>query len=98
MDKRIKRLLCIACVLFAAVMAVVYIRPGITERGGDSSIRIDLNDFPVYIKSGFDPADLTRIPEAGEWETVAGAGRRNSLGVMNVLPSTAKRRFLSPFD
>jgi signal transduction histidine kinase len=61
---------------------------------------IDLNNYPLYVKSGFDPAQVLDIPELsdGSWlvkkpEKQRGLANIESLG----LPDTPRRFFLSPF-
>ncbi|MDR2135599.1 MAG: response regulator [Treponema sp.] len=71
--------------------------PGYPE-AGDGRFYVDLNEYPLYVKNGFDPADAAPDLSAGSWRVVRpeerdGAAIVKSLG----LPDTPSRPFLSPF-
>jgi class 3 adenylate cyclase len=63
------------------------------------SLYINLRDYPLYIKPGFDPANSRRIPMAAEGWTVIAASSSPApvqVGALEI-PGLPKRRFLSPF-
>jgi signal transduction histidine kinase/CheY-like chemotaxis protein len=64
--------------------------------GRRGTFYVDLNAYPLYVKSGFDsaPPDLS----AGFWRKI-GLEKRNDLAIVKSLdlPDTPRRFFLSPF-
>ncbi|MDR1654511.1 MAG: response regulator, partial [Treponema sp.] len=60
---------------------------------------IDLNDYPLYVKSGFDSARAGSFPNlSGDSWLVKRPGERGSLSIQSLgLPDTPRRFFLSPF-
>ncbi|WP_052299714.1 ATP-binding protein [Treponema primitia] len=68
------------------------------EPRGAGPLYIDLKTYPLYVKSGFSPADLLRGPDvsSGAWQVVevsAGPVMIRDFG----LPDLPRRVFLSPF-
>jgi signal transduction histidine kinase/CheY-like chemotaxis protein len=61
---------------------------------------VNLNEYPLYVKSGFTAADTAGMPDlsGGSWQ-VKGPGERRRLVVVKSLglPDTPRRFFLSPF-
>jgi signal transduction histidine kinase/DNA-binding response OmpR family regulator len=58
---------------------------------------INLNDYPRYAKSGFDPAALPDLSD-GSWVIKRPEERRGSATIESLgLPDTPRRSFLSPF-
>ncbi|GHV61703.1 adenylate cyclase [Spirochaetia bacterium] len=72
---------------------------GHQDPGNQGSLYINLRDYPIYIKTGFDPADIQSIPaSAGEWTVIAASPSPEPVQVGALdLPGLPKRRFLSPF-
>jgi signal transduction histidine kinase/DNA-binding NarL/FixJ family response regulator/HPt (histidine-containing phosphotransfer) domain-containing protein len=69
---------------------------------GDSrtGFYINLNDYPLYIKNGFNPADALVLPDLsdGSWLAKSPAERRGPANIESLrLPDTPRRFFLSPF-
>ncbi|GHV36679.1 hypothetical protein AGMMS49546_02480 [Spirochaetia bacterium] len=71
------------------------------DAGKAHALYINLKECPVYIKQGFDPADLVKLPDSGgEWALVEPdpANRDAPLFVRgHGFPNFPKRAFLSPF-
>ncbi|MDR2952387.1 MAG: response regulator [Treponema sp.] len=66
----------------------------IDRRGGSTPLYRNLRECPAYVKKGFDPADLRKIPdESGEWKRFENPTRR----IINSSLDLPKRRYLSPF-
>jgi signal transduction histidine kinase/CheY-like chemotaxis protein/HPt (histidine-containing phosphotransfer) domain-containing protein len=66
---------------------------------GQESLYINLNDYPLYVKNGFDPAAITDIPDhADESWLVREPEKRNAAAKIEALglPDMPRRRFLSP--
>jgi signal transduction histidine kinase/CheY-like chemotaxis protein/HPt (histidine-containing phosphotransfer) domain-containing protein len=66
----------------------------------ENSFYIDLNEYPLYVKNGFDAAGVTGIPDpaGGLWLIKRPADRNDSANIQSLgLPDTPPRRFLSPF-
>jgi signal transduction histidine kinase/FixJ family two-component response regulator/HPt (histidine-containing phosphotransfer) domain-containing protein len=61
---------------------------------------INLNDFPFYAKSGFDPADTATVPDAadGSWQVRMAGEQKPSKIVRNLGLDRPRRFFLSPFE
>jgi signal transduction histidine kinase/DNA-binding response OmpR family regulator/HPt (histidine-containing phosphotransfer) domain-containing protein len=61
---------------------------------------IDLNEYPLYVKNGFDPAGAAGIPDFsdGSWQTRR-PGEQNTARIVKFLGlDTPERFFLSPFE
>jgi signal transduction histidine kinase len=91
-----------AAMLLAAGMALLLCgcsamsaRPGLWK----SSLYINLNDFPLYTKSGFDPSDVFAAPDGADHSWRARAPGRMGVSTIEAqgLPDTPRRAFLSPF-
>jgi len=84
--------------IFYATMMLALIFYSWTEqskamRGENNPLYRNIRKCPAYIKKGFDPADLRKIPnEAGEWKRF----RTSSLHVTDSTLELPKRGFLSP--
>jgi len=69
------------------------------KRGGNSPLYINLRECPSFVRSGFDPADLLKIPDEsgpaalGVWKRFEGLSRRIGDSGLEI----PKRRFLSPW-
>ncbi|MDR2748005.1 MAG: response regulator [Treponema sp.] len=72
----------------------VFTNPARGDRG--DSFYIDLNTYPLYVKSGFDSGAAPDL--SGESWRIIGAGERGSAAVIKFLglPDTPRRPFLSP--
>jgi signal transduction histidine kinase/CheY-like chemotaxis protein len=92
-----KGLLPVLLGLFSAVLGgvvfIVILRPWAVKPG---PLRINLRDYPVYMKRGFDKAAINRKAAESEWEAVLPADGKGSAMVKNLLPDVSARRFLSP--
>ncbi|MDR3192059.1 MAG: histidine kinase, partial [Treponema sp.] len=65
-----------------------------------NSLYINLNDFPLYAKNGFDPAHIASVPDRadGSWRVKGPEERRKAAKIRSLgLPETPERVFLSPF-
>jgi signal transduction histidine kinase/CheY-like chemotaxis protein len=65
----------------------------------ENAFYINLNDFPLYVKNGFDLSDIAAAPDSadGSWR-VKGPERRGVASVESLgLPDMPRRAFLSPF-
>ncbi|MDR1971025.1 MAG: response regulator [Treponema sp.] len=83
-----------ALAAFLAGMAfLVLLRPWAAAPG---PLRIDLRDYPVYLKTGFNGADINRSPGETVWDAVLPAGEQKSAIIKDVLPWKNSRSFLSP--
>ncbi|MDR1971074.1 MAG: response regulator [Treponema sp.] len=92
--------------VFCAALPLVLWGCARTEPEPDS-LYINLNDYPLYVKNGFEEADITRVPEfspldpsAGPWRLIPsrpGDPRRPASIKNTGLPGLSKRVFLSPF-
>ncbi|MDR2304772.1 MAG: response regulator [Treponema sp.] len=61
---------------------------------------IDINSFPLYAKNGFNPADITTVPDStdGSWVVKRPEERKGMTTVESLgLPDMPRRTFLSPF-
>ncbi|MDR2303330.1 MAG: 7TM-DISM domain-containing protein, partial [Treponema sp.] len=66
----------------------------------EKSFYIDLNEYPLYVKEGFDPAGISASPNLsdGSWY-VRMPGEQSSMRIVKFLgPRTPRRFFLSPFE
>ena len=81
----------------------VWNEQSIIRRGGSSPLYRDLMEYPVYIRRGFDPADIypADMHSGAEWLDRFGEAVRfesRPLRIMDApLPDLPKRRFLSPW-
>jgi signal transduction histidine kinase/CheY-like chemotaxis protein len=84
--------------IFAAVLAgavfLILLQP---RSPGPGPIRINLRDYALYIKRGFNREDINRAPSLSSWDTVMDAGV-DKPAITKDLPGGERRRFfLSPF-
>jgi hypothetical protein len=49
-------------------------------------LRINLRDFPLYVKAGFHHADISRDPRETVWDAVLPAGEQKPAIIKDVLP------------
>jgi signal transduction histidine kinase/CheY-like chemotaxis protein len=71
-----------------------------SETAHRDDLYINLNDYPLYAKSGFDPADAAGVPDIsdGSWQIKAPGERKGRISVKFLgLPDMPRRFFLSPF-
>ncbi|MDR2143592.1 MAG: response regulator [Treponema sp.] len=94
-----KRLSTLAYMLFTVLLFLCGCapeKPGI----GKNSFYINLNDFPLYAKTGFDPADIATVPDTADdsWR-VKKPGRKevSTVKALQLLEDVPPRSFLSPF-
>ena len=82
--------------LFSAVLGgvffIIILRPWTVKPG---PLRINLRDYQVYMKRGFDMDAISRSPAESEWEAVLPADEGSAM-VNKLLPDASARRFLSP--
>jgi signal transduction histidine kinase/HPt (histidine-containing phosphotransfer) domain-containing protein/ActR/RegA family two-component response regulator len=80
---------------------LLLILPGcVPVYSGGKPFYINLNDYPLYVKNGFDPADITGIPDPSgkSWQITESADRTGAAKIKSLgLPGMPPRRFLSPF-
>jgi signal transduction histidine kinase/CheY-like chemotaxis protein len=77
--------------IFAVIIAgSVYIYLLIPGNVSESPLRIDLRDYPVYMKRGFHPEDLNRGPAESFWEGMMAPGEWKPAIVKNLLPREAE--------
>jgi signal transduction histidine kinase/ActR/RegA family two-component response regulator len=83
--------------ILAAVLAgaafLILLRPRPLEPG---PMRINLRDYPLYIKRGFNREDINRNPSLSSWDAALGAGVEKSALVRDLIPQENPRPFLSP--
>jgi len=84
-------------IFYAAMMIALvfysWIEQSKAMRGKDTPLYRNIRECPAYIKKGFDPADLRKIPnETGGWNRF----QTSSLHVTDSSLELPKRRFLSP--
>ncbi|MDR2144454.1 MAG: histidine kinase, partial [Treponema sp.] len=71
-------------------------KPGI----GENSFYINLNDFPLYAKNGFDPAGVAAVPDASDnsWRIKEPERKGvSTVKTLKLLEDVPPRSFLSPF-
>ena len=92
-----KSLLSILLGTFAAILAgmvfIVLLSPWKVK---PSPLRINLLDYPMYMKRGFQRADIYRNPAAMSWEVTVSPEERKSAIIKNFLVPEKRRLFLSP--
>ncbi|MDR2435171.1 MAG: hypothetical protein LBD47_11500, partial [Treponema sp.] len=102
MIKIMKRFSGLAYALSAAGLLFFFCGCAAVSSGQASrqSFYIDLNNYPLYAKNGFDPADIAAVPDSagGSW-TVKQPGERKGMTTVESLglPDMPRRAFLSPF-
>jgi signal transduction histidine kinase/DNA-binding response OmpR family regulator/HPt (histidine-containing phosphotransfer) domain-containing protein len=101
-DSNIKTLSGLACLfLLAWLLLFLYSCAGISsesERRGN--FYINLNEYPLYTRNGFDPSAVSDVPDisGGSWGVKLPGGRKGILSVEALgLPDIPRRFFLSPF-
>jgi signal transduction histidine kinase/ActR/RegA family two-component response regulator len=82
----------ILAVSLAATVFLALLQPW---KSGPGPLRIDLAERPVYMKRGFNAADLGRAPGDSSWDAVRLPGTRISARVDNFMPAAEKQAFLS---
>jgi signal transduction histidine kinase/DNA-binding response OmpR family regulator/HPt (histidine-containing phosphotransfer) domain-containing protein len=92
--------LCFGAGLLLILCGCATVYPGPDSR--EPAFYINLNEYPVYVKNGFEAADITRLPHLspGPWRVIQPPpdGKRRSVKIKNTgLPGLSKRAFLSPF-
>jgi signal transduction histidine kinase/ActR/RegA family two-component response regulator len=87
----------VALGVLAAVLAgaafFILLRPQTLKPG---PLRIDLRDYPLYAKRGFNREDLNRDPAPQSWDATLDAGTKKAAQVRALLARDSGRRFLSP--
>ncbi|MDR1024271.1 MAG: response regulator, partial [Treponema sp.] len=70
----------------------------VQEDSGQNSFYINLNDYPLYVKSGFDSADISAVPDHtdGSWLVKRPGERGGAAGVESLGLPVPRRFFLSP--
>ncbi|MDR3147241.1 MAG: response regulator [Treponema sp.] len=84
----------LAAVLGVAVFLIL-LRPQAPEPG---PIRIDLRDYPLYVKRGFNREAVSQAPSLSSWDVTLGAGEEKAALVEDLIPRGQGRPFLSPSD
>ncbi|MDR2136540.1 MAG: response regulator [Treponema sp.] len=83
--------------ILAAVLAgtafIILLRPPVLEPG---PLRVNLRDYPLYIKKGFDRESINRNPALLPWDAVLDAGETEPALVKNLVAQEQRRSFLSP--
>ncbi|MDR0732349.1 MAG: response regulator [Treponema sp.] len=59
-------------------------------------IRINLRDYPLYVKRGFNREDINRNPSLSSWDAALEAGEQKPAIVMDLIAQEQRRPFLSP--
>jgi signal transduction histidine kinase/ActR/RegA family two-component response regulator len=72
----------------------VLLRPGRLEPG---PLRINLRDYALYLKNGFQREDINRNPSLSSWDAVVPGGTEKSGQTGEHLKQENPRPFLSPF-
>jgi len=81
-----------------AAMLYAWNEQNIGKRGGNSPIYTNLRECPTYVRKGFDPADLRKIPDDGPqalggWKRFETSSRR----IVDSGLDIPKRNYLSPW-
>jgi signal transduction histidine kinase/ActR/RegA family two-component response regulator len=83
--------------ILAAVLAgatfFILLRPWALKPG---PLRIDLGDYPLYIKKGLYQESMNRSPSLSSWDAVLPAGRESPGRIKTVFAREDTRPFLSP--
>jgi signal transduction histidine kinase/ActR/RegA family two-component response regulator len=79
-------------VIAGAAVFLALLRPWAVKPG---PLRVNLRDYPVHMKRGFDSGDLLKNPEEISWEAALPGGEKKSLMAKNFFP-VEKRFSLSP--
>ena len=79
--------------VLGGVVFIIILRPWTVQPG---LLRVNLREYPVYLKRGFDRSAINCPAEKSEWEAVLPADDRVSAMVNKLLPEAGSRRFLSP--
>jgi signal transduction histidine kinase/ActR/RegA family two-component response regulator len=83
---------------FFAIAIVALAFYATTREAHEATVRVDLRAFPLYVKQGFDPQDVSQDPTQSEgWATIA-ANTSQSLLVKDILPTTTSRSFFNPTE
>jgi signal transduction histidine kinase/ActR/RegA family two-component response regulator len=82
----------ILAVVLGGIAFMVLLRPGGLEPG---PLRVDLREYPLYVKKGFLREDIHRPPAA--WDAALAGGEQKSAIVKDLLKTENRRPFLSPF-
>jgi class 3 adenylate cyclase len=83
------------CLILAFPVSPLAAEPAETP---DAAFVINLLDFPLYVKPGFDPEDIHRAPQAAGWLVLPPSNHRPRTARIPEFgfPGTPRRRFLSP--
>ncbi|GHV94831.1 hypothetical protein AGMMS50293_11510 [Spirochaetia bacterium] len=81
-----------AAVLGGAVF-IILLRPLSAQ---SNILRVNLKDYPVYMKRGFDRTVINSNPMESSWDAVLTPDDKKSAIVKNILPPAEHRPFLSP--
>jgi signal transduction histidine kinase/ActR/RegA family two-component response regulator len=94
MKKRLLPLLLgVLSALLGGAVFIALLRPWTIQPG---PLRVNLRDYPVYLKRGFDKSVINRNPAEGEWDAVIPAKDSRSAMIKKILPAEDGRPFLSP--
>jgi signal transduction histidine kinase/DNA-binding response OmpR family regulator len=96
---RLTRLFLAACLLFLLWGCAVP-EPDPRKNSFYVDLKIDLNEYPLYVKDGFDPAGTSALPDlsGGSWR-VRMPGEQSAVKIVKFLGlPTPRRFFLSPFE
>jgi signal transduction histidine kinase/CheY-like chemotaxis protein len=80
-------------VVLGGVVLIIILRPWTVQPG---LLRVNLREYPVYLKRGFDPDAINRRAVEREWDARLPADERVSAMVNQMLPDSGSRRFLAP--
>jgi signal transduction histidine kinase/CheY-like chemotaxis protein len=80
-------------VLLVAGVFLLFLQPWKPNPG---PLRINLGDYPVYMKKGFTASDMGGNPAEIAWDAVRDPGARKSARVKDFFPAAEKRPFLNP--
>ncbi|MDR2376705.1 MAG: response regulator [Treponema sp.] len=83
----------ILAAVLAGIVFLVLLRPQTLKPG---PIRINLRDYPLYVKKGFDRGTINRNPALSSWDAVLNAGEGKPALVRDLIAQERRRPFLSP--
>ncbi|WP_232616836.1 ATP-binding protein [Treponema primitia] len=86
-----------ALLVAASIILIVLVFFFSSHRAGDSPVYINLREYALYGKKGFDPADALGSPMGPEWREIAAAGDSALVIVKEKFQGLPRRVFLSPF-
>ncbi|MDR0669232.1 MAG: hypothetical protein LBF95_04045 [Treponema sp.] len=83
----------VLAVVLGGIVFLILLRPRVPEAG---PARINLRDYPLYAKRGFNREDINRNPSLSSWDAEMEAGEEKPALIKNLIAREQRRPFLSP--